>query len=89
MSSGDIFEIARQGLVLVFFLSLPMLGAAFLAAVLSALLQAFLKINEPALSHLPKIAAVFLAALIAAPWISARIAGFATRVWSAIGALNP
>ena len=79
---ADLFEIAREGLVLVLLLSLPVLGAALLTGVLTAILQAFSKVQEPALTYVPRIVAVTLAVIAAAPWLGGRVVGFAERVWS-------
>jgi len=84
MATGDVYEIARQALLLVFMLSLPILGVAFLATLLSSLLQNFGKLNEPTLSYLPRIVAVFIVIFACAPWISTHIGEFASRVWTAI-----
>ncbi|MCP4600570.1 MAG: hypothetical protein GY847_08575 [Proteobacteria bacterium] len=84
----DLLDIAREALLLALLLSLPILGAAFAAGLITALLQALTKISEPALTHVPRIAAVTLAALIAAPWISLRVANFTERVWSLIQAIH-
>lgn len=89
MSEGEIYEIARQGLMLVILLSLPMLAIAALASLLSALLQSVVKVSEPMVSHLPRIVSVFVVILVAGPWISSRISEFANRLWSAIAVIRP
>ncbi len=80
----DFFNIAQEALTLAIVLSLPILGAAFLAGLLSTVLQMFTRVSEPALTHVPRIVAVGLAALIAAPWIGGRVADFSMRVWSMV-----
>ncbi len=88
MLPADLFDVAREGLVLALFLSLPILAAAFAAGLLTALLQSLTRISEPALTHVPRIAAVVVAVLISASWISERVAGFAERVWSLVQAVH-
>ncbi len=78
---ADLLEIAREALVLSVILSLPVIGAAFIAGLVSACLQALTRVSEPALTNVPRIAAVALAVWIAAPWMGGRVAGFAERVW--------
>ena len=84
MHPGELMEVAREGLILSLFLSLPILGAALIAGLLTTVLQMFTKVSEPALTYVPRIIAVVLAVLLAGPWIGARVAGFAERVWSMI-----
>ena len=86
--TSDLYAIAREGLLLALMLSLPILGAAFLAGVLLAVLQTFTKLSEPALTYIPRIAAVTLAVLFAAPWGAQRVAAFAEHVWSLIQTVN-
>lgn len=82
MIPADLLDIAREALMIAVLLSLPVLGAAFIASFVSAALQTFTKVSEPALSHVPRIVAVGAIVIAAAPWMAARIAGFAERVWS-------
>jgi flagellar biosynthesis protein FliQ len=84
LGPADLIDIAREGLIIALMLSLPILGAAALASLVSAALQAFTRVSEPALTTIPRIVAVGLAVLAAAPWIGHRLAGFATRVWSLV-----
>jgi type III secretion protein S len=88
ISVQDLFEIAKEGLLLSVVLCLPIVGAVVLASLISALLQSFTKISEPALSVLPRILAGTAALIIAAPWIGARAAAFAQRAWSVIHAIH-
>ncbi len=84
----DLFDIAREALVLALLLSMPIIGAAFFAGLITALLQSLTKVSEPALTHVPRIAAVALVVLFTAPWISERVSGFAERIWSLVQAIN-
>jgi flagellar biosynthesis protein FliQ len=88
MVPADLFEIARQGLLIALVLSIPVLGAAFLASVLTALLQTFTRVSDPVLTHVPRIAAVTIAVIASAPWMSGKLSQFAERVWSLIQTVN-
>jgi flagellar biosynthetic protein FliQ len=77
----DLVDLAREAIVLTIVLSLPMLGAALLAGLVTSSLQVLTKISEPTLTYVPRIIAVSLMSLVAAPWIGSRVAGFAERVW--------
>jgi flagellar biosynthetic protein FliQ len=82
MTPADLYDIGREALALALWLSLPILGAALVAAVLTSLFQAYTRISEPAITQLARIIAVLLVAVVAAPWLAGRVAGFATDVWS-------
>ncbi len=85
---ADLLEIAREALVLSVILSLPIIGAAFVAGLISSSLQALTRVSEPALTNVPRIASVALAVWITAPWIGGRVAGFAERVWILVQAVH-
>jgi flagellar biosynthetic protein FliQ len=88
MTPADLYDLGREALALALWLSLPIIGAAALAAVLTSLLQAYTRISEPAITQLARIVAVLLMALVAAPWIAGRVAGFATNAWSMLQHLS-
>jgi flagellar biosynthesis protein FliQ len=88
MMIADLLEIAREGLVIALLLTAPMLGAALAASLVSAALQAFTRVSEPALTYVPRVVGVGLAAIVAAPWIGSRMADFAARVWSLVLGVN-
>ncbi len=84
MLPADLFDIAREALVLILILSMPILGAALLAGLIAAALQTLTRVSEPVLTHVPRIVGVAVAVLVAAPWISSRVIGFTNRVWSLV-----
>jgi flagellar biosynthetic protein FliQ len=81
---ADLIEVAREGLILALLLSLPILGAALIAGLLTALLQMVTKVSEPVLTYVPRIVAVVLAVIFVGPWMGGRLANFAERIWSMI-----
>ncbi len=88
ITPADLLEISREALVLSLLLSAPILGAALLTGAITALLQSLFKVSEPALTYVPRIVAVAVALLAAAPWLGARVVGFTERVWSLIQAVT-
>jgi flagellar biosynthesis protein FliQ len=85
---ADLIEVAREGLILALLLSLPILGAALIAGLLTTLLQMVTKVSEPVLTYVPRIVAVVLAVILVGPWMGGRLANFAERVWSMIQAVG-
>jgi flagellar biosynthetic protein FliQ len=84
MVPADLYHVAREGLWLVIVLSLPILAAALLAAVISGALQSFTRLSEPAITHVARIAAVLLCAVAIAPWIAGEVKGFAVQTFALI-----
>lgn len=81
---ADLVDVAREALLLTLSLCIPFVAAAFAAGLVTAFLQTMARVSEPALSYAPRIATVAVTALVAAPWICARVARFAESVWSLI-----
>lgn len=69
MSQDFIIGFARNAIEMTLAISLPMLGVGLIVGVVVSVLQAATQIQEMTLSFVPKIIAVFLALLVAFPWI--------------------
>ena len=61
---------------MVLLLSMPMLLVALVVGVIISLFQAVTQIQEMTLTFVPKIIAVFLAVIVAAPWLTETIVRF-------------
>lgn len=83
MPLDELVTLAQQALVLSLLVSLPVLVAAAALGLLSAIFQAVTQVQDPALGHLPKLAAVTLALALAGPWMGRQILGFALRAFGA------
>ena len=66
-------ELIRHTLVLTLIVSAPMLIVGLGVGVIVSLLQAVTQIQEQTLTFIPKIAAMFAAAILLMPWISQRL----------------
>jgi flagellar biosynthetic protein FliQ len=84
MLPADLHDVARQGLVLVAVLSLPVLGVALLASILSGLLQSATRLSEPAITHVARLVAVLVCAVAAGPWIAGEVTQFAASTFALI-----
>jgi flagellar biosynthetic protein FliQ len=62
--NGTIIEIAQDSLIVLLKLSLPLLLVALVVGVLISLVQALTQIQEPTISFVPKIIAVFFSLLL-------------------------
>ena len=63
--------------------SLPVLGVAAVVGLLVAAFQAASQIQDPTISHLPRLLAVIAALAILGPWMGHEVAAFAQQVFTA------
>jgi len=87
MSPDSVIQIGSEAIKMVLWLSLPMLGVALVVGVAISLFQAVTQIQEMTLTFVPKIIAVFAAAIIAAPWMTEKIIDFTKSLFGMIPTL--
>jgi type III secretion HrpO family protein len=75
-------HVAQQALLLVVAVSLPTLGVAAVVGLIVAAFQAATQIQDPTLSHLPRMLAVVAALALLGPWMGHEIAAFAAQAFS-------
>jgi flagellar biosynthesis protein FliQ len=80
--------LVREGLLLALLLAAPLLVAALVAGILTGLLTAFTQIQDPAVSLVPRVAAVGIAIVLFAPSIASQLAAFASRLWPLVTAVG-
>ena len=69
MTPEFVIGFARQAIEVTLAISMPMLGVGLIVGVLISIIQAATQIQEMTLTFVPKILAVFIALLVAFPWI--------------------
>jgi flagellar biosynthetic protein FliQ len=69
MTPEFVIGFARQAIEVTLLVAMPMLGVGLIVGVIVSVIQAATQIQEMTLTFVPKILAVFLALLIAFPWI--------------------
>jgi flagellar biosynthetic protein FliQ len=69
MTPEFVIGFARQAIELTLLIALPMLGIGMVVGIVVSVFQAATQIQEMTLTMVPKIVAIFLALLIAFPWI--------------------
>ena len=82
MGLSLLVDAARQALILAALVSLPVVGIAAIVGLFVAAVQAAAQVQDPTLSHLPRMLAVIAALVVAGPWMGHQIAGFAERTFS-------
>jgi flagellar biosynthetic protein FliQ len=69
MSPEFVIGFARQAIEMALMISLPMLGIGMAVGIVVSVFQAATQIQEQTISMVPKLIAIFLALIIAFPWI--------------------
>jgi flagellar biosynthetic protein FliQ len=82
--TSSLVGVLREGFLLALLLVAPILVAAVVAGILTGLLTAFTQIQDPAVSLLPRVAAVGAAIVIFAPAIGHQVVVFSSRIWPLI-----
>ena len=66
----------RQAIELTLTMALPMLGVGLAVGVLVSVIQAATQIQEMTLTFIPKVVSMFIALLLALPWLMERMLTF-------------
>ncbi|NDY58808.1 flagellar biosynthesis protein FliQ [Desulfovibrio sulfodismutans] len=69
MTPETVIAIAREAIELALFMALPMLAVSLVVGVFVSILQSATQIQEMTLTFVPKILSMFLALLLAFPWL--------------------
>jgi flagellar biosynthetic protein FliQ len=80
MNGAEILDVARDGILTLILVSAPLMLVALVVGVAISLLQALTQIQEMTLAFVPKIIAIFLAMLIALPFMGDVLQGHMARI---------
>lgn len=69
MTPETVMTMAHQAMQVALMLAAPLLLVALVVGLVVSLFQAATQINESTLSFIPKLIAVFIALIIAGPWM--------------------
>ena len=87
MDSDQVVYVASRALEITLLVSAPMLGAALVFGLVIAIFQAVTQIQEMTLTFIPKIVAVFVAAIVFSSWILHTLTTFTGELWRSIPSL--
>jgi flagellar biosynthetic protein FliQ len=76
MTPEFVVELATEAITLTILLSMPMMGLGLAVGLMVSVFQAVTQIQEMTLTFVPKILAVFIGLLFAAPWMLEKITSF-------------
>lgn len=80
MNGAEILDVARDAILTLILVSAPLMLVALVVGVAISLLQALTQIQEMTLSFVPKIIAIFLAMLVALPFMGDLLQGHMARI---------
>ncbi|ADJ63548.1 MULTISPECIES: flagellar biosynthesis protein FliQ [Herbaspirillum] len=87
MTPESVMTMGRQAMEITLLIAAPMLLTALLIGLLVSIFQAATQINEQTLAFIPKLLGVFLAMIVAGPWILTVIVDYMHTMFSGIPAM--
>ncbi|HZN23161.1 MAG TPA: flagellar biosynthesis protein FliQ [Burkholderiales bacterium] len=84
MNSTAVIAIVREALELTLIVSAPLLLTALCAGLVVSVFQAATQINEMTLSFIPKLIGVFVAIVVAGPWMLQLLVDYTQRLFTSI-----
>lgn len=84
MTPETVMTIGRQTLEVTALLAGPLLISSLIVGLIIAMFQAATQINEMTLSFIPKLVALFVALVIAGPWMLATMTQYMRRLFESI-----
>ncbi len=84
MDQGTVVNIAQRALMLVLYLSAPMLGLSLIVGLAVSIFQATTQIQEQTLSFIPKILAVVVAVAVFGSWMLTLLTEYTEGLYTSI-----
>ena len=81
MTPEFVISFARQSIELCLLIAMPMLLVGLIVGLTVSIFQAATQLQEMTLTFIPKIVSIFLALLIAFPWIMDKLLGFTRDIF--------
>lgn len=81
MTTEFIIGFARQSMELALLMAMPMLGIGLAVGVFISIIQAATQIQETTLTFIPKVVSIFVALLIAFPWMLDKMVTFTRNLF--------
>jgi type III secretion protein S len=87
MTPNELLDITRDGLLIVFWVSLPIVLVATISALIIAVLQAVTQIQDSSIGQSVRMIAVMLAIVLTAGWLGRDVMRFAERALQTVARL--
>ncbi|MGE4553763.1 MAG: flagellar biosynthesis protein FliQ [Desulfovibrionaceae bacterium] len=82
MTPEFVIGFARSAIETTLMIALPMLGIGMAVGIMVSIFQAATQIQETTLTIVPKIVAIFIALLVAFPWIMDTMIAYTTNIFT-------
>jgi flagellar biosynthesis protein FliQ len=87
MSSEVVLNLVQQTLWISMLISAPLLLTSLVMGLVVSIFQAATQINEMTLTFIPKLLAVFVAGVVAGPWMISTFVDYTRRLFESIPGL--
>lgn len=84
MNTISILNISREALFVLLKMSLPLLLIALIVGLIVSLIQALTQIQEPTITFVPKMIAIFIALVLLLPYMGKLMSNFSEEITSMI-----
>ena len=84
MTPESVMTIGQQALEVTVMLSAPLLITALVTGLVVSIFQAATQINESTLSFIPKLVGIFVALVVAGPWMITYFVDYVRRLFESI-----
>lgn len=88
MTPEMVIDVGRNAVEMVLMISAPMLICAVVVGLVISIFQAATQINEQTMTFIPKIVAVLVALIVAAPWMIRTLVSYTHELYGKIGHLG-
>lgn len=87
MTPESVMTMGRQAIEVTIMIAAPMLLVALVVGLVVSIFQAATQINETTLSFIPKLVGIFLALIIAGPWMLTVMLDYMRQMFTSIPSL--
>ena len=84
MTPESVMTLGRQAMEITLMVAAPMLLVALIIGLIVSIFQAATQINEATLSFIPKLVGIFVAIVVAGPWILSVMLDYMRQVFTGI-----
>jgi len=84
MTPESVMTLGKQAMEITLLVSAPLLLVALIIGLIISIFQAATQINEATLSFIPKLVGVFIALVVAGPWMLSVMLDYMRQVFSGI-----
>ena len=88
MTPQNVLDLTREGLLLVFWITLPVVAVAAVTALLVSVLQAVTQIQDQSIGQSVRMVAVMLTIVLIAGWLGRQMMLFAERALKLVATLS-